>query len=264
MTDQTITDARSDALRWQADARNRTGEPPPSAEDTHREAAQALGSPGAAVAVATLATTGLAPVPLDDDLQPSGTPLSTYQAVYEHYRNRHRDGVGVELGEHPGGVVLVAQRCTATAWQAWQRAEGAETRQRVNEYGRAVEEVSPLPLPRFVSLTWQAHAASLRSSGVHVGQEAITAAGRALGPDATPAEPGWVLYAVAPVDGRPSIFRDRKPDRHGVAVQATGIVPMYARRADGATLTASGTPLPEPLPDWLLVELGGRLGKTAR
>ncbi len=261
MTDQTIADARSDALRWQADARNRTGEPPQSAEDTHRDAARALGSPGAAVAVATLATTGLAPAPLDDDLEPSGDPMGTFESVYRHYRNRHRDGVGLELGEHPGGVVLVAQYATARAWQAWQRAEGAESRQRVNEYGRAVEEVSPLPLPRFVSLTWQAHAASLRSSGVHVGQEAITAAGRALGPDATPAEPGWLLYAVAPVDGRSLTFKDRKPDRHGVAVQATGIVPMYARRADGATLTASGTPLPDPMPDWLVSALGGRWGK---
>ena len=66
---------------------------------------------------------------------------------------------------------------------------------------------------------------------------------------------------MAPVDGRSLVFRDRRPDQHGVSVQASGVVPMYARRADGATLTASGTPLPEPLPPWLLVELGGRWGK---
>ena len=43
--------------------------------------------------------------------------------------------------------------------------------------------------------------------------------------------------------------------------QATGTIPLHARRPDGSTLVASGTPLPEPLPDWLLVELGGRYGK---
>ncbi len=261
MTDQTIADARSDALRWQADARNRTGEPPQSAEDAYKEAAGALGSTGASMAVGILAATGLAPTPVDD-LAPSADRLDTFESVYRHYRNRHRDGVGLELGEHPGGVVLVAQYATARAWQAWQRAEGAESRQRVNEYGRAVEEVSPLPLPRFVSLTWQPAASPLRSTGAHLGREAIEAAGRALHPSArTPVEPGWVLYAVAPVDGRSLTFKDRKADRHGVAVQATGIVPMYARRADGATLTASGTPLPDPMPDWLVSALGGRWGK---
>ncbi len=36
------------------------------------------------------------------------------------------DGVGVELGEHPGGTVLVAQYGTAAAWAAWQKVDGAE------------------------------------------------------------------------------------------------------------------------------------------
>jgi len=262
MTDQTITDARRDAMRWQADARNRTGDPAPSAEDTYKEAALALGSPGAAVAVATLATTGLAPVPLGDDLKPSTGPLGAFAEIHQHYRGRHHDGVGVELGEHPGGVVLVAQRCTAAGWQAWQRAEGAESRQRVNEYGRTTEELTPLPMPSFVSLTWQPPTSPLRSTGVHVGQEAIEAAGRALHPSArAPGEPGWVLYAAAGVGGRVLTFRDRKPDRHGVAVQASGVVPLYARRPDGATLTASGAPMAEPMPRWLAEAMGGRWGK---
>jgi len=66
---------------------------------------------------------------------------------------------------------------------------------------------------------------------------------------------------MAPVDGRSLVFRDRRPDQHGVSVQATGTVPLFARRADGATLTASGTPLPELMPAWLASELGGRYGK---
>jgi len=228
-----------------------------------KEAARSLGSPGARVAVALLATAGLPPTPLDDALKPSSGPLSTFQAIYEHYRGRHHDGVGVELGEQAvGGVVLVAQRCTSAAWQAWHKTEGAEVHRRVNEYGRTTEELTPLPLPRFVSLTWQPPASPLRSTGVHVGANAIEAAGRALGPDVAPAERGWVLYAVAAVDGAPVIFRDRKADRHGVAVQATGVVPLRARRpADGATLAASGTPLVEPTPTWLVSALGGRYGK---
>ena len=150
----------------------------------------------------------------------------------------------------------------AAGWQAWQRAEGAESRQRVNEYDREVEEVTPLPLPRFTSLTWQPPAASRAAAGSTSAARRSSPAGRALHPSArTPGEAGWLLYAVAPVDGRSVVFKGRKADRHGVAVQSSGTVPLFARRADGATLTASGTPLPEPLPDWLLVELGGRWGK---
>ena len=139
---------------------------------------------------------------------------------------------------------------------------GAEVHRRVDDYGNAVEVASPLPLPRFVSLTWQPPASPLRSTGVHVGQQAIAAAGRALRPEAAAAcEPGWLLFAAAPVDGQPVVFKDRKADRHGVAVQATGTVPLYARRPDGATLVASGVPQVEPMAGWLVTTLGGRLGR---
>lgn len=257
--DTSVSDAVSDAHTWRAAARNRVGEPPPSAEDTYKEAARALGSPGAAVAVATLSAAGLPPVALGDDLKPSSGPLGTFEAVYRHFRARHHDAVGVELCEHRGGVVLVAQYATAGAWQQWQKVAGAEVHRRVDAYGTTVEELTPLPLPRFVSLTWQPPAASLRSSGVQIGADALVAAGRAMGPDAAPAEPGWLLFAAAaPVDGRVLTFKDRKADQHGVSVQASGVVPMYARRADGSTLVASGVPMVEPMPEWLIAALGGR------
>jgi len=237
--ERAVADAVSDARLNQADARNRVGEPAPSAEAVAQERLGALAAscPAAAVAAAVVAVNGWPVVPLDPDtLVASGAPLDTAVALFAHFRHRRDDAVGLTLGQMPGGVTLVAQRCTSTAWQAWQRAEGAEVHRRVNEYDREVEEVAPLPLPRFVSLTWQPAPASLRSSGVHVGSAAIEAAGRALHPSArTPVEPGWVLYAVAPVDGRSVVFRDRKADRHGVAVQATGTVPLYARRPDGST-----------------------------
>ncbi len=57
------------------------------------------------------------------------------------------------------------------------------------------------------------------------------------------------------------VFKDRKPDRYGVAVQATGTVPMYARRADGHVLSVSGTPSVGPMPRWLVSALGGRYSK---
>jgi len=197
---------------------------------------------------------------LDDALKPSAGPLSTFQAVYEHYRARHHDGAGIELGEH-SGVTLVAQYGTAKAWQQWQAAVGVEVHRKLNDYGRATEEMTPLPLPRFTSLSWQPPSSPLRSTGVQVGQQAIAAAGRALEPDAAPAERGWLLFALGPIDGQPVVFRDRRADGFGVAVVATGVVPLYARRADGWTLTASGTPMVEPMAGWLVTALGGRYGK---
>jgi len=256
--ERSVSDAVSDALTWQADSRNRVGGQPPTAEDTYKDAALSLGSPGAAVAVAILSAAGLPPVPLGDDLKPSAAQLSTYQAVYDHFRGRHHDGVAVELGEHAGGTVLVAQYGTSRAWQAWQRVDGVEVHRRIDDYGNAREVASPLPMPRATSLTWQPPTSPLRSSGVHVGSAAIEAAGSALRPDAAPAEPGWLLYAVAATDGRSLTFKDRKADRFGVSVVASGFVPLFARRPDGATLTASGTPMAEPMPDWLLDALGGR------
>jgi len=104
-------------------------------------------------------------------------------------------------------------------------------------------------------------ASPLRSTGVHVGQQAIIAAGRALRPDAASGEAGWVLYATSAIDGAHVVFRDRKADRFGVSVVASGTVPLYARRPDGSTLVASGTPSVEELPGWLVTAMGGRLGR---
>jgi len=263
MTDNAIAEAVSDAMQWQVDARNRNDDSPLLPEDLYKEGARSLRSSGATTAVALLAVAGLRPVPLGDDMKTAAGPLSTFKAVYDHYRARHHDGVGVALGEHPGGTVLVAQKATASAWRRWQSAEGVEIARKVNDYGTATEEVSLLPMPRFVSLTWQPPAAPLRSTGVHVGQQAIVAAGRTLGRDAAPGEQGWVLYAAAPVDGVPLVFKDRRADGFGVSVQATGTVPIHARRPSGTTLVASGVPQAEDMPSWLVAALGGRLGKRA-
>ena len=224
MIDNVITAAVSDAMKWQVDARNRDDSLAP--EDLYREGARSLGSSGANTAVALLAVTGLAPVPLGDGLNPSAGPLTSFESVYTHFRARHHDGVGVALGEHAGGVVLVAQKATSRSWQQWQAAEGVEVHRRVNDYGTASEELALLTMPRFVSLTWQPPPSPLRSTGVAVGQRAIVEAGRMLGRDAAPAEAGWVLFAATPIDGQPLVFRDRRADGFGVAVQASGVVPL--------------------------------------
>jgi len=57
MSENVVIQAKSDALTWQADARHR-GDSLLAPEDMYREAARSLGSPGAATAVAILATTG--------------------------------------------------------------------------------------------------------------------------------------------------------------------------------------------------------------
>jgi len=259
MSENVITEAVSDAMRWQVDARNRDDSLAP--EDLYKEGARSLGSSGASTAVALLAVAGLAPVPLGDGLKPSAGPLTSFESVYNHFRARHHDGCGVALGEHPGGVVLVGQKCTAAAWRRWQAAEGVEVSRRINDYGQAAEELTLLPMPRFTSLTWQPPASPLRSTGVHVGQSAIAAAGRALGRDSTPGEPGWVLYAATSVDGVPLTFRDRRADGFGVSVQATGTVPLHARRPSGTTLVASGVPQAEDMPAWLVAALGGKPGR---
>jgi len=261
MTETVVTQAKSDAMQWASAARNRVGEPPPTTDDLDRERLAGLAASCPATRLAG-AVAGWPVVALDaDTMRPSSGPLGTAEAVWAHFRHRRDDAVGLELGEMPGGVTTVAQRATAVAWQQWQRAVGVEVRRRTSEYGRTFDELTPLPLPRFTSLTWQPPAGRFRSSGVQLGKEALARAGRAMGPDAAPAEPGWLLFAAAPLDGRSLVFRDRKADQYGVAVQATGIVPLYARRADGTTLTASLVPQVDEMPEWLLVELGGRLGK---
>jgi len=253
-----IAEAKSDALQWAADARNRVGGQPPSAEDTHREAARALGSPGAAVAVATLATTGWAAVPLGDDQQPVGDPLPSYAAIHAHYRNRHHDGAGIELGAKPAAT-LVAVHGTAKAWSDWYAEAAVESSKARYEDGSG-KLTTYRDAGRFSSISWQPPASPLRSTGVAVGAAELNAAAERMRPRHLGAnERGWLLWAV-PVDGRSLTFRDRKlgPD---LAVVGQGVVPLHAVRADGWRATVSGLPVIEPMPDWLLVELGGRLGK---
>jgi len=84
MTETVVTQAVSDAMKWQADARIRNNDSPLAPADMFRHAAQALGSPGGRMAVAILAVAGLHPVPLGDALKPSSGPLVSFAGIYQH------------------------------------------------------------------------------------------------------------------------------------------------------------------------------------
>jgi len=87
MSEIAINEAKSDAMRWRADARNRVGEPAPTPEALAQErlAALAASCPAAGVAAAVVAVNGWPVVPLDPDtLDPSAAPLDTAVSLFAH------------------------------------------------------------------------------------------------------------------------------------------------------------------------------------
>ena len=241
------------------DARNRPPEQL-AAVDLDRERVRALGSPGADISAALLSVTGWVALPLGDDLQPSGSPLSTYQAVYEHYRNRHRDGAGLVLGEHPGAT-LVAVHGTAKSWRDWYAEHAVEASKARYEDGSG-KVTSYRDAGRFTSVSWQPPAgAGIRSTGVAVGAAELNAAAEAMRPRHVGAgEVGWLVWAH-PAGDRRYIFPASRRLGPGLDVLGQGVVPLHAVRGDGWRVQLSGLPVVEELPRWLLVELGGRYGK---
>ena len=241
------------------DARNRPPEQL-AAVDLDRERVRALGSPGADISAALLSVTGWVALPLGDDLQPSGSPLSTYQAVYEHYRNRHRDGAGLVLGEHPGAT-LVAVHGTAKSWRDWYAEHAVEASKARYEDGSG-KVTSYRDAGRFTSVSWQPPAgAGIRSTGVAVGAAELNAAAEAMRPRHVGAsEVGWLVWAHPAGDRRLTFPASRRLGP-GLDVLGQGVVPLHAVRGDGWRIQLSGMPLVEEMPAWLLVELGGRWGK---
>lgn len=179
--------------------------------------------------------------------EPSSDPLTTPGAFYRHYRHRHGDGTGLRLGEQHDGTTLVALHGTSIGWSTWLARLPQEQVDR---------------MPRWVTVHWTPPASVFRSTGVQLGARAIARAGEALRPDRRPGGgPGWVLWAVAPSpDGRPVRFKARRL-LGDLEVAATGVVPFALTRPDGYTAVHSGAPLADPLPDWFIAELGGRVGR---
>ncbi len=259
MSETVVNEAKSDALRWQADARNRPPEQP-AADDLDRERVRALGSPGADTAAAVLSVTGWHPTPLGDEQQPSGDPLASCEAIHAHYRNRHSDGAGLVLGEQPGAT-LVAVHGTAKAWRDWYAVNAVETsKARYDDGSGKVTSYRDMGRPSTVS--WQPPpGAGIRTSGVAVGRAELNAAAEAMRPRHVGAsEVGWLVWAV-PVDGRRLVFPDRLKLGSGLDVLGRGVVPLHAVRGDGWRVRMSGLPLIEEMPAWLATELGGRYGK---
>ncbi|MBA2700040.1 MAG: hypothetical protein H0U61_14975, partial [Nocardioidaceae bacterium] len=237
-----VAAARFEAMGWQAAARNRADTPDPDTLD--REAVASLGSPGASTASALLSLTGWPAIALDDALSPSSAPLATAAAVFEHYRNRHHDGAGLELGVKPGGVFAVAVTRTAKAWEGWRDDVAVVRVHRDFGDSRSAEDVSLRDLGAFAACSWQPASPSFRSSGV----TAAPTMPRSYGT----AEPGWLLWAVAPEPGRRITFPDKRKLGHGLTLLGEGVVPFHATRRDGWTLRSSGVPQPAAMPDWLV------------
>ncbi|MDP9397746.1 MAG: hypothetical protein M3P96_07950 [Actinomycetota bacterium] len=63
---------------------------------------------------------------------------------------------------------------------------------------------------------------------------------------------------------RPVTFPVSKRLEHGAELLGAGVAPWHLRRDDGWTLAAAGIPVVEPLPAWLIVALGGRVGRPLR
>ena len=253
VVDDDVAVARAAATTWQAAARNRTDAP--DADALAREAVASLRSPGASTASALLSLTGWAPVALDDDLSPSSGALASLDGVFSHYRNRHADGAGLELGEKPGGTVLVAVTGTAKAWEGW-RDDVAVIRVRRNfGDGRSAEDVSLKDLGAFATVSWQPASSSVRTSGV----TAAPSMPRSYGAG----EIGWLVWAVTPEPGQRVTFPRSRKLGHGLTMVSEGVVPWHATRRDGWTLRASGVPMAGPMPEWLVAELGGKVRAAA-
>jgi len=255
-----IIDARSDVLAWAADARNRPGEPPSSNEvDRARLDRLAETCPAARVAGAILGISGVAPVAVDADspTMASSAPLTSIGEVFSHYRHKGADGAGLALGPRPSGVSVVAVCGSPAAWATFM-VENAVVERRDFDGRVAVNRVYR-DHGRPVSISWQPPANATRSSGPLFGQAQIEASSRR---PVRPGQqtPGWLVWLVAPdAEGRSVTFKSRKLGA-GLEVLTDGVVPMYATRGDGWTITCDA-PMAGPLPTWLFDALGGRLGK---
>jgi len=260
-TEQVISEALNDARLNQAAARNRPAEPVMTDElDTARLGVLGRTSPGAAVAGALLSCTGWPPVALDVDTgKPSSPPLDTPGAIWQHYRHRAGDGAGLLVGDKPGGAVLVAVTGTAKAWTSWLAEKGVERTVPRYDDGSGAPVVTYRELGASSAVSWQPPPTSMRSSGVAVGGAELNRAaesmrGRHIGAD----EAGWLVWAAPPDAGRTLRFPSRRSIGHGVDVLGEGIVPWHSTRPDRWTTTATRIPVVEPMPPWLIAELGGR------
>jgi hypothetical protein len=252
----------NEARIWQAQGRNRAPEPAdPEAVD--RERVRALDSRGADIAAAVLSATGWAPLPLGDDLAPSGGPLATHSAVYDHFRHRHSDGVGLTLGAQLGAL-LVAVSGTAMGWQEWTREVAVESSQSRFEDGSGEVPGSGFrDLGRYVTVIWQPPPSAQRTTGVAVGTPALNAAAESMRPRRLgEKERGWCLWATPTASDGALGFPASRKLGHGLEVLGAGIVPVHAVRRDGWRIQLSGLPVTEAMPPWLVAELGGRWTTT--
>ncbi|MBA2559896.1 MAG: hypothetical protein H0V07_08415, partial [Propionibacteriales bacterium] len=175
------------------------------------------------------------------------------------YAAHPADGCGLRLGSQLDGSTLFAIRATTTAYRDWIGDVGVDRRELVDGNGRTFVESTWRPFPVSVSVSWQPRSFSARTTGVAVGREQLDAAAASMRVDRSGgSESGWLALcgAVRP-DGARLVVKSRRLGP-GVEVLADGVLPMAAGRADGWVLQASGVPLSDEIPDWLVEAVRGR------
>ncbi len=208
-----------------------------------------------------------------------------------HYRANAADGAGLPLGRQPNGSALVAVRATPEGWRAWLADVGTERREMQDDSGRVTGESVTYRHPgRHTLVTWSPpplRARSVTAFGaalINEATRAVTSPRQQPAPTTGVAAWTWRQAAVWATPGvpdgtedwqvagqtitrpryRPVTFPVSKRLAHGVDVLSAGVVPWHLRREDGWTLSASGIPVVEPLPTWLLTALGGQVAKKER
>jgi hypothetical protein len=245
---------------------------PDAAPRSHLRALARI-NPAIGHAEGLLATVTTAVVPVDrNTLTASGEPFSGFSAAAEHYQARPHDGVGLALGPQPDGSALVAIRATAAAWSAWLAEHGTERRDVVADDGHVESESrSYLDPGRHVRVHWSPPAIQARATAVAVGRAMIEAEGAKVRTDRSGVgEIGWVAWSIgaawslAGSGGLRLAFRSRDLG-HGVQLVADGVLPLASTRADGWSLTSTGTPVtltPNETPEWLVKAFGGKWVKA--
>lgn len=233
----------------------------------------AVFSPGSQTADALMAVRACYPVPVDrDTLIPTGKPLTSFDAILEHYSARHVDGVALPLGRQPDGSTLVAIRATAAAWNAWLAEFCVERREVDNGEDETRMDASYRDIGRHTRVHWSPRPVMTRMTPVVVGRAALMAEGEKVRTDRSGKDQiGWVAWsigaawAVPPDAGKRLAFTARKLG-HGVELLSDGeLLPMCSVRREGWTLSCTGVPVtldPNEMPLWLVEAFGGKWTKA--
>jgi len=253
-----VREALADAYRSALAGARSDSVPDPDAGVRQDLATLAQVAPAAGTAAGLLSAAAAAPVGIDPDtLDPTSEPLTTLQAVHEHFISRRHDGVGLLAGPMPTGSTLFAVVGRPLVLRDWMRAVATETHEQTTDDGRVIRAtIAYRAGPQPIAVRWSAPTVRARS---YVAQGAalrtIDAELRRGAQDAKDAQDAYLVWAAPPhADGRRLVVRTRRL-ADGVTVLGNGEpVPWHVARSSGWTLTATGAPIPvetTTTPGWL-------------